>query len=165
MGIKHMGTKYMGASGRLKLDKSDTSGFTLVEMLVVLAILGLLVMVALPSVRSRDGADLRAIGQALMADLRLLRDEAIRRNARTTFVPLANGYALRPSGRTTGLPAHVALTFEVGRPGLLLDGKDLIDFFPDGTSSGGVLTLRRGGSGAHVLVEGLNGRVRLHEQQ
>lgn len=151
----------MGARGRLQRSRRDASGFTLVEMLVVLAILGLLITLAPPLVRSGGGSDLHAIAHAVAADLRLLRDEAIRRDATTTFVPLANGYVLRPSGRTKPLPAGIALTLEAAPSTLLPDAGGLIDFFPDGASTGGALSLSQSGSIARVLIRGLDGRVRL----
>jgi len=137
-------------------------GFTLVEMLVVLAVIGLMVAIVPPMMRSRD-ADPRAIAHAIAADLRLLRDDAIRRDTKTTFVPLVTGYALQPSGQTKSLPAGIALDFAAPPARLLPDAKDLIDFFPDGSSSGGVLSVRRSGSVARVLIRSLEGRVRAYE--
>jgi general secretion pathway protein H len=138
-------------------------GFTLVEMLVVLAIIGLMVAIVPPMMRSRESGDLRAIAHATAADLRLLRAEAIRRDMTTAFMPLATGYALQPSGRTRSLPAGVALDFAASPSRLLPDGSGAIDFFPDGSSTGGVLSVSWNGSVARVLIRGVDGRVRLYE--
>jgi general secretion pathway protein H len=145
--------------------RPDTGGFTLVEMLVVLAIVGLVIMIAPPLLRSGEGRDLRATAHAVSADLRLLRDEAIRRDAMTTFAPVETGYILRPSGRVKPLPVGIAMTFEASASRLLPDARDLIDFFPDGSSTGGVLSLARNGSIARVLIRGVDGRVQLHDQR
>src|SRR5262249_16934325 len=83
-------------------------GFTLVEMLVGLAIIGLMVAIVPPMMRSREG-DPRPIAHAIASDLRLLREEAIRRDQTTTFVPRATGYLLRPSDQTRSLAAGIAL--------------------------------------------------------
>jgi general secretion pathway protein H len=136
-------------------------GFTLIEMLVVLAIIGLMVAIVPPMMRSRG--DLRATAHAIAADLRLLREEAIRRDMTIIFVPLANGYAVRPSGQTTLLPAGLTLDFTPPPSRLLPDTRDLIAFFPDGTATGGVLSVSRSGSVARVLIRGLDGRVRLND--
>ena len=136
-------------------------GFTLVEMLVVLAIIGLMVAIVPPMMRSREG-DVRPIAHAIAADLRLLRERAIRRDQTTTLVPRATGYALRPSGQTRLLPAGIALDFAASPARLLPDAGAPIDFFPDGSSTGGVLSVR-GGSVARVLIRSFDGRVQLHE--
>jgi len=154
-----------GAGGRPQPCGPGARGFTMVEMLVVLAILGLLAMLALPRIGSGKGAELRAAAHAMAADLRRLRDEAIRRDVTTALVPLAAGYALGSSGPTRALPAGIALTVESAPTRLLPDRGDLIDFFPDGSSTGGVLTLSRNGSIVRVLVRGVDGRVRLHGQE
>jgi general secretion pathway protein H len=145
------------------LASRESAGFTLVELLVVIAILGLLMALALPSIGSRGPADLRAVVQNLSADLRLLRNDAIRQDATITFVPFADGYVVRPSGQIVRLPAGVALSFESFPLRLLPDTHDWINFFPDGTSTGGALTLKRGGSTVKLLVRGLNGQVELRE--
>ena len=65
------------------------SAFTLVEMLVVLGIIGMVLAIALPNMRSHEGRDLDAGVRQLLSDLSLARARAI--NGRSTvlvaFIP------------------------------------------------------------------------------
>jgi prepilin-type N-terminal cleavage/methylation domain-containing protein len=66
-----------------------TSAFTLIEMLVVIGIIGVILAIAIPSMRQREGSEMEAAGRQLVADLNIARARAI--GARTTvamvFVP------------------------------------------------------------------------------
>jgi general secretion pathway protein H len=139
------------------------AGFTLLEMLVVLAILGVLSAIALPRLKLNEGARLRGITHALIVDLRLSRDEAIRRGKRTSLVPNAGGYRLLPSGRSQALPRGLTLSSELPRARLVPDAEGDIQFFPDGSSTGGVLTIQQGSLAIHITVRGMDGKAQLHE--
>jgi general secretion pathway protein H len=143
---------------------SNVAGFTLLEMMVVVAIMGVLAMVALPRLELGRGPRLRATAQQVAADLRLLRDDAIRHASPAVLKPTATGYLLRPSGRTRALPAGIALGTAGAGLTLLPSAGDEIAFFPDGSSTGGVVSLRDRGSAARIVVRGLDGRVRLDER-
>jgi general secretion pathway protein H len=148
----------------LKRRTPDIAGFTLLEMMVVVAILGVLAMVALPRLQLGRGPRLRAAAHAVAADLRLLRDDAIRRSSPAALEATATGYLLRPSGRARALPAGLTLETAAGASTLLPSAGAEIAFFPDGSSSGGVVSLRASGGGAaRIVVRGLDGRVRLDE--
>jgi general secretion pathway protein H len=142
--------------------KHEMSGFTLLEMLVVLAILSLIVTVVPPLIRAVAGPNARSVGHAVAADLRLLRDEAIRQDAITAFVPDDKGYVLKPSGQAKHLPAGLALSFDAA-PSYLLPATDVIEFFPDGSATGGVLRLVRKGLAVRILVRSVDGRVRFDD--
>jgi general secretion pathway protein H len=138
-------------------------GLTLLEMLVVLAILGLLSVMAVPTFRLNEGARLREAAHALAADIRLARQEAMRRGVSTAIVPAATGYLLQPSGRTRDLGGF-KLSMEVAEARLVPDTNGGIRFFPDGSSTGGTLSVQRDNAGIYLTIRGLDGKVRLDER-
>lgn len=127
----------------------DDAGFTLVELLVVLAVLGLLVTLV-PSFfpGSRAGVELTRTARAMADDLRV---------RRTTAVDSQAAAELRIDALL--LPAGMTLAAEDVRGGDL----SAIRFFPDGSSTGGRLTLSAAGRTRVVAVDWLSGQVRIHE--
>jgi general secretion pathway protein H len=113
-------------------------GFTLVELLVVLTLLGLLAAMVLPRFSGRLGPTAQERAAGLADQLRAAREQAIS-TARPTRVPVDPAMA-RPDP-----PAEDAA----------------ILFFPDGSSSGGRLLVDGGGPPAAVEIDDLTGRVRL----
>ena len=135
------------------------SGFTLIEVLVVLVIIGVLMKVALPRLQLDDGTRLRAATVALVSDLRLLQNTAIRTGKPTGLVPTADGYVLEPDGLKRSVPIGFVLSSESRQPVLLPGGPPQVRFFDDGGSTGGILTLRKNTLSAQVEVRGLDGKI------
>jgi type IV fimbrial biogenesis protein FimT len=77
-------------------------GFTLIELMVTIAVLGLLMMVGLPSIAAwLQNTQIRTSAEATQAGLQLARAEALRRNASVRFQlvsSLTSGCALSTSG-------------------------------------------------------------------
>ncbi len=136
------------------------SAFTVIELLVVLAILGfaLALVVGYGSPASR-GLDLRGSAAAVASGLRLTRSEAIVNNRAAAFGLDQAGHRFRPgSGPVQQLPPSLAielLTVGGERKGHVGD----IRFNPDGSSSGGRIWLADGGRKIMVGVDWLTGRV------
>jgi general secretion pathway protein H len=127
-------------------------GFTLIEVLVVLAILGL--SAGLVATRARPGAggwDLRGAGRQVGDLLREARATAIAGNrAVSVLANAASGGLGIEGGRQLSLPRSVAL---------LAGGA--IGFAGDGSSTGGALVLAQGGQRLVVAVDWLTGRISL----
>lgn len=79
---------------RIRLVKSRRLlGFTLIELVVVMAVLGLLASLSAPAMQRLVTAQrLRAAGYDLVADLTLARSEALKRGAQVRLSPSASGW-------------------------------------------------------------------------
>jgi type IV fimbrial biogenesis protein FimT len=78
-------------------------GFTLIEMMIVIAILAVLASLAVPSFRAIiANTKIRATGQAILDGMQLARGEAIRLNERVQFVLAADsGWSVTTNSGTT----------------------------------------------------------------
>lgn len=73
--------------------RRHSSGFTITELLVAVAVLGILAALAAPSFRSLTQAQqVKAASFELFAALSLARSEAIKRNGNITVTPAAGGW-------------------------------------------------------------------------
>jgi general secretion pathway protein H len=142
-------------------------GFTLVELLLVLAIATLLVALvpplisaALPGVQTKDAA------RRTVAALRLARETAIRTGEDAVLIVDVTGRRLElPGFRSVGFPSRLVLSLEAADREMIDEDRGAIRFFPDGSSTGGRIILARGEegerSGYEVGVTWLTGRVQL----
>lgn len=141
----------------------SSRGFTLIELLVVLLIVGLVMTLApigfqrvLPSLQVKTAA------RELAATLREVRGQAIYQN-RESFLAVdieGSSYNLGEERRKS-LDPRIELSLLTAVSELDENGGGRIRFFPDGTSTGGRVTLTRGDTRYHVLIDWLTGRVRI----
>ena len=148
--------------------QSGERGFALIEILCVLAIVGLLAAILLPALpRATSRARLESYAVEAAALLKGDRNAALRRQAHIVTRIDAATRTIRSgvSGRTITLPTDVALDAllsarcanqPAGRP---------IDFFPSGMSCGGAIAISRPGMGYEVRVNWLTGGVEIVPQK
>jgi len=134
-------------------------GFTLIELVVVLAILGLL-LALLPDALSVaiPGQQLRAAAHQLADDLRDARTKAIL-SGKPAEVPikLSDG---GPSGSSMRrLPRDTIVRIDDVPRRTLAGGQALVRFFPDGSASGGMISLSASGRTYVISIDWLTGRV------
>ncbi len=117
-------------------------GFTLVEMLVVLAILGMLALFAFPYAHSRKPSISADIAPALVHLAALTRLNAISTHeSRALTVDVRQRRVTSTgSGRIVPVPPDVKLTVLSGRELVATDKADIV-FLPDGSSTGGMIEL------------------------
>ena len=140
----------------------DRKGFTLVELLVVLAIM-MLILTAAPALYSAAVPAVRVREEAgkLAADLRLLRNMAVVSGRRTEAVLDLEEwrYSVSMDTRIRALADKVSMSFQGPHDTEETGAEAVIRFFPDGSSSGGRIGLSHGKREAHVDVSWLTGRV------
>lgn len=120
--------------------RAGSAGFTLLELLVVLVVIGLAGVVAFPAVAGRSSAgQARVAARDLVTALRATRAEA---------VAVRRPVAFQTSPR---VPAGVRVERADG-------GQRPVTFFPDGGSTGGRFLVQPGGIA--VEIDWLSGAVR-----
>lgn len=137
------------------------AGFALIEMVVALAIIGLVIGLVLPRVAREPGpAALRAKAYSVAGLLREDRNRALldRRDV-VSRVDLANRVLVSGAGGGyVRIPDSVSIDFLQSEQERAAGGGG-IRFGADGRSSGGVLTLSRGPVGYRVSVNWLTSGV------
>jgi general secretion pathway protein H len=143
------------------------NGFTLVEILVVLLILGLLLAVAPAAMhRALPSLELRTTTRDVAAALRSTRSAAIRDNREATLsLDVEQGW-YRRDGHADAREIHPDIRLKLLTATTEVDdeGVGRIRFFPDGTSTGGQITLARDESDYYILVDWLSGRVEIADE-
>jgi general secretion pathway protein H len=139
------------------------AGFTLIETLVVLMMIGLLASVAIPPLRQPPaGLRLEANARMLASTLRLSRAQAIARNT-DVVVSIDADQRLVAAAELPGsrLDRDIAIVLTLAAPEQRGPSRGGIRFFPDGTSSGGDVALSLEKRRARISVNWLSGEVRL----
>jgi type IV fimbrial biogenesis protein FimT len=95
-----------GLTRRNPCHPGNRRGFTIVEMMITITVLGILAMVALPSLQGLIANQrVRNVTTDLMASLAFARSEAIKRNAQVNVVPTggdwAGGWTVQTAGGAT----------------------------------------------------------------
>jgi general secretion pathway protein H len=143
-------------------------GFALIEMLCVLAIIGLLAAIILPAIpRATTRAKLESYAVQTAALLKADRNAALRRQVQVTTQIDAETRSIRSgvTGRVIKLPGDVSLNAMLASRCADRNAGSSIDFFPTGMSCGGVIAMARPGMGFEVRVNWLTGGVDIVPQK
>jgi len=158
------GNNASAASGRTSavIMHPCSRGFTLFELLLVLLLVGMLYGLAMPMLGAGStGVDIKAASRQLAAGLRKARAVAVteRREAVLTLDVDGRTFSLTGDPKTYSLPKQLDLSLFTAQSELVREKIGGIRFFPDGTSTGGRVTVSAGESKQWVDVDWVTGRV------
>lgn len=151
--------------------KWPVRGFTLLELLVVLVIAS--VILAAVGVRfsgAIDGLELKKQTRQMTAELRRARNQALSKSQEVIVsFPAENAYQVKPDGEQQQLPEEFLLDFSpgpgVGDMGVLMQREPAVYFYPDGSSSGGRLTVSSMAGRLQIAINWLTGEVSVLDAQ
>jgi general secretion pathway protein H len=137
------------------------AGFTLIEMIVVIAILGVtLALIGLKLQPVSPATHARGAAQEISGALRSARSLALMSNRSVVFTLDLSPQGYRWGGEPQrALPKDVSLGLLTGRDLVNSANEGRIRFDPDGGSTGGRVSINGGGQIWWVGVDWLSGRV------
>lgn len=152
-------------AGPIDRPMRQRAGFTLVEILVVLALVAIgITATAIAVNQSLDSTRIKAAGHDLVAALRYTRGQAIvTREQQTLEVDVEARSYTAPERATVELPKGMEMRLLTAAEEQTGDSTGRIRFYPDGSSTGGRIKLKRGGRAWDVEIAWLTGEVRLRE--
>lgn len=129
---------------------AGTAGFTLLEILVVLVLLGLLTGVAAARFSSLRQPSLAEAGRDVVSELRAYRSQAMQ-----------TGRPVQIAASGVRVPSGFVLSAERQGQASEQDGPTGVLFLPDGRSSGAVFVLSGNNEQERITVDWLTGEVRV----
>ena len=142
---------------------NQARGFTLLEMLAVILLIGIAAAAVSVSVtQGLASARINAASSELAAALRAARAQAIVKGAQQNFdVDTRSETYLNLKRQPVALPKGLKLSMTSAKDDQPNDHTGRIRFFPDGSSTGGRITLASGKREWHIDVSWLTGEVRV----
>jgi general secretion pathway protein H len=142
------------------------AGFTLLEVIVVLVIGAVMyaIMLGVPG-RGTSAADLKASARSLASGLRTAQTTAMatRRDALLTLDLDTREFVVPGVTQPQKLPSQVDLKLYTAESEVASEKRGSIRFYPDGSSTGGRITVSAGERKYLVDVDWLTGRVTIQD--
>ena len=145
-------------------DQRFQQGFTLVEMIVVLVIIVLgTAIVSFNFSSGNDRTEIKAAARDVVSTLRYARGESliIHRETTVDFDLSGNSYAVSSQDRVYTIPETIALTIVTAESEMTGQDQASIRFYPDGSATGGRITLERSTAKWQIDINWLTGHIEL----
>ncbi len=144
--------------------KLPEQGFTLVELLLVLTITVMALAVVAPNISSGNQASvLKSAARDVASALRFARGKALttQKEALVSIDLQENSYQVTGRDKVYKLSDEIDITLSVSQTEQDGVGVGSIRFFPDGSSSGGKITLDLGNFTQELTINWLTGQVEI----
>ena len=142
-------------------------GFTLIELLIVFTLLVTLSAMLAPLMLPSPTRTLHVAASNIATSLRETRRQAQADQMRRRFlIDTETGrFGIEGSASWRALPEDVEAALTTARSLITGDSSGGIDFFPDGSSTGGRVYLKIAEQSLKVDIEWLTGRIRVQEDE
>lgn len=143
--------------------KTNDTGYTLLELLVVVAIVGILATGA-PTVYARvvPQFEVRQYANSLATQIRSLRDKA-RREGETTYLSYSDeSEVITGNADSIPTPGNVKVKFKPVGP-WQSDGLERVAFYASGSTTGGLFTISRDAISIDLLIDWVSGSVEIFQ--
>ncbi|MES2934267.1 MAG: GspH/FimT family protein [Pseudomonadota bacterium] len=144
--------------------KSSSAGFTMLELLVVLVLMILVYAVAVPVISNgMPGTELKGAARQLAAGLRKARSQAVTQKQETvlTLDVEQHRFGLSGDSHQYNLPPKLDISLFTAQSEMLQEKIGRIRFYPDGSSTGGRITVALGERKYMVDIDWLTGQVKV----
>jgi general secretion pathway protein H len=139
-------------------------GFTLLEMLLVLTIAVIAMALVVPNFsKGLDSVRLQSASREIASSLRYLRGHAVSKNKQAEFnIDVKNNvYRITGRNKTYSIPKAIGIRLITADTEISDENQGTIRFYPDGSSTGGRVTLEAGNRKRLVDVNWLTGHVEI----
>ena len=145
-----------------RLHGRRATGMSLLEMLLVIALIAAIGLITAAGLsRGFAGMQLRSAGKDIANQLRMVRAQAIARGEPQRFVIEPGQHRWQGANARSGeLPSRLQVQFEGAAQLAATPGQGVIEFHPDGGSSGGRIRLQLEAAEWRIDVGWLTGEVR-----
>ncbi len=145
--------------------RAGGGGFTLLEMMVVLAIVAMAMALVVPAVTRGMETSVNDVARDISVSLRKARTSALSaQRSSVLWIDLDKKTYAVGGGKAKDIPSDVSIRAKVAST--QIDARRAgFRFFPDGSATGGALFLTQGDASVSVEIDWLSGRVTVRDQE
>ena len=147
---------------------ASPGGFSLIELLIALVLLVAALALAPPYFsKGLSTAEFKSSVRLVAAGLRSAQSQAIARNQEKLFILDVDKHQFSFGAKSppTKLPSSLTLTLKTAESEQISESEGGIRFFPDGSSTGGAITVASDTSALNLSVDWITGKVEIYESE